>query len=159
MIFSLFLAWRNYWPNKKYQSPVSLAFVRGIHRSPVDSPHKGPVTRKMGPFDDVIMLSLHDAHATVMNEINFFQVQFVNQAGSASRPTGATKFSKMKFNGKRPKMRVDWLEAILLRGTLEMNTMPWGRTCKQTFVISNIQSFLYKFSWTRFWFALFWLCY
>ena len=32
-----------------------LAFVRGIHRSPVNSPHKGLVTRKMFPFDDVIM--------------------------------------------------------------------------------------------------------
>ena len=29
--------------------------MRGIHRSPVDSPHKGPITRKMFPFDDVIM--------------------------------------------------------------------------------------------------------
>ena len=28
--------------------------MRGIHRSPVNSPHKGPVTRKMFPFDDVI---------------------------------------------------------------------------------------------------------
>ena len=28
----------------------------GIHRSPVNSPHKGPVTRKMFPFDGVIML-------------------------------------------------------------------------------------------------------
>ena len=27
----------------------------GIHRSPVNSPHKWPVTRKMFPFDDVIM--------------------------------------------------------------------------------------------------------
>ena len=33
----------------------SLAFVRGIHRWPVFSPHKGPVTRKILPFDDVIM--------------------------------------------------------------------------------------------------------
>ena len=32
-----------------------MAFVRAIHRSPVDYPHKGPVTRKMFPFDDVIM--------------------------------------------------------------------------------------------------------
>ena len=29
--------------------------MRGIHRRPVNSPHKGPVTRKMFPFDDVIM--------------------------------------------------------------------------------------------------------
>ena len=39
----------------KYQSSESLAFVRGIHRWPVNSPHKGPVTRKIFPFDDVIM--------------------------------------------------------------------------------------------------------
>ena len=31
-------------------------FVWGIHRGPVNSPHKWPVTRKMSPFDDVIML-------------------------------------------------------------------------------------------------------
>ena len=40
----------------KHQSSASLAFVRGIHRGPVNSPHKWPVTRKMFPFDDVIMV-------------------------------------------------------------------------------------------------------
>ena len=40
---------------RKHQSSVSLAFVRGIHRGPVNSPHKWPVTRKMFPFDEVIM--------------------------------------------------------------------------------------------------------
>ena len=40
----------------KHQSSASLAFVRGIHRWPVNSPHKGPVMRKMFPFDDVIMV-------------------------------------------------------------------------------------------------------
>ena len=40
---------------RKHQSSASLAFVRGIHRGPVNSPHKWPVTRKMFPFDDVIM--------------------------------------------------------------------------------------------------------
>ena len=42
----------------KHQSSASLAFARGIHRWPVNSPHKGPVTRKMFPFDDVIMVTL-----------------------------------------------------------------------------------------------------
>ena len=42
----------------KHQSSASLAFVWGIHRGPVNSPHKGPVTRKMFPFDDVIMMLL-----------------------------------------------------------------------------------------------------
>ena len=40
---------------RKHQSSASLAFVRGIHRGSVNSPHKWPVTRKMFPFDDVIM--------------------------------------------------------------------------------------------------------
>ena len=40
---------------RKHQSSVSLAFVWGIHQGPVNSPHKWPVTRKMFPFDDVIM--------------------------------------------------------------------------------------------------------
>ena len=39
---------------RKHQSSVSLCFVRGIDWWPVTSPHKGPVTRKMFPFDDVI---------------------------------------------------------------------------------------------------------
>ena len=40
---------------RKHQSSASLAFVRGILRWPVNSPHKWPVTRKIFPFDDVIM--------------------------------------------------------------------------------------------------------
>ena len=40
---------------RKHQSSASLAFVRGIHWSPVNSPHKWAVTRKMFPFDDVLM--------------------------------------------------------------------------------------------------------
>ena len=35
---------------RKHKRSVSLAFVRGIHRYPVNSPHKRPVTRKMFPF-------------------------------------------------------------------------------------------------------------
>ena len=42
----------------KCQRSALLAFVRGIHRWPVDSPHKGPVTRKMFPFDNVILVLL-----------------------------------------------------------------------------------------------------
>ena len=40
---------------RKHQSSASLAFVCGIHRGPVNSPHKWPITREMFPFDDVIM--------------------------------------------------------------------------------------------------------
>ena len=40
---------------RKQQNSASLAFVWGIHWWPVNSPHKGPVTQKRFPFDDVIM--------------------------------------------------------------------------------------------------------
>ena len=43
---------------RKHQNSASLAFVRGIHHCPVNSPHKWPVTQKMFPFDDVIMILL-----------------------------------------------------------------------------------------------------
>ena len=35
---------------RKHQSSASLTFVGGIHRWPVNSPHKWPVTRKIFPF-------------------------------------------------------------------------------------------------------------
>ena len=40
---------------RKHQSSASLAFMREIHRWPMNSPHKWPVTGKMFPFNDVIM--------------------------------------------------------------------------------------------------------
>ena len=51
--------------HRKHHSSISLAFVRGIHRWPVDSPHKRSVTRKMVPFGDVIMRHLF--------KVNFFR--------------------------------------------------------------------------------------
>ena len=41
---------------RERQSSALLAFVRGNHRSPVDYPHKGPVTLKTFPFDDVVYI-------------------------------------------------------------------------------------------------------
>ena len=58
---------------RKHQSSASPAFLRGIHRWPVNSSHKGSVTRRMFPFDDVIMnspglqyltLSIHRLYST-----------------------------------------------------------------------------------------------
>ena len=49
---------------RKHQRSALLAFVRGIHRWQVNSPHKGPVTRKLFPFDDVIMCSEYSCFST-----------------------------------------------------------------------------------------------
>ena len=56
---------------RKHQNSASLAFVRGIHRWPVNSPHKGPVRREMFPFDDVIM-SISYPSFTLVEWSHFF---------------------------------------------------------------------------------------
>ena len=60
-ITSLMIVYSTVYPDadqRKHQSSASLAFVRGIHRWLVNSPHKWPVTRKMFPFDDVIIYGM-----------------------------------------------------------------------------------------------------
>ena len=56
---------------RKHQSPASRAFVRGVHRWSANSPQKGPVTRKMFPFDDVIMIG----SKILRSYVTEFQVQ------------------------------------------------------------------------------------
>ena len=56
---------------RKHQSSASLAFVRGIHRGPVNSPHKWPVMRKMFPFDDVIRIGKDSSVYQNSFEVNF----------------------------------------------------------------------------------------
>ena len=43
--------------SKKTSKLRVIGFVGGTRRWSVNSPHKGPVTRKMFPFDEVIMIS------------------------------------------------------------------------------------------------------
>ena len=66
---------------RKYQNAASLAFVRGIHRWPVNSPHKWPVTRKMFPFDDVIMKRTGSKGVRLVDHmqrnINVFQIAHI----------------------------------------------------------------------------------
>ena len=60
-ITNLTIVYSTVWSDadqRKHQSSALLAFVRGIHRWAVNSPHKWPVTRKMFPFDDAIMTHL-----------------------------------------------------------------------------------------------------
>ena len=55
---------------RKDQSSASLAFVRRVHRGPVNSPHKWPVTRKMFPFHDVIMSTNYPFSTCINNHYN-----------------------------------------------------------------------------------------
>ena len=84
--------------DKKYQTSASLAFVSGIYRWPVNSPHKGSVTPKMFPFDDVIMYMYYEGAYLLLTfpelEIEFGQVYLT----SCSRPNKRKHFSiKIKF--------------------------------------------------------------
>ena len=71
---------------RKHQSSASLTFVRGIHRWPVDSTHKGSVTRKVLLFDDIIMNKVAAAswvstvHPTMVMYISFMGTPVYLQA-------------------------------------------------------------------------------
>ena len=59
--------------SKKNRSSASLAFVRRIHRWLENFQHKWPVTRKMFPFDDVIMgigCLMREHHASCHLDVN-----------------------------------------------------------------------------------------
>ena len=54
---------------RKHQSSASQAFVPGIHRRPVNSSQKWPVTRRMFPFDDVIICKVRRLLSHIIDEI------------------------------------------------------------------------------------------
>ena len=55
---------------RKHQSSSSLAFVREIHRWPVNCTHKWPITQKMSQFDDAIMYVIVSAMAPQIASIS-----------------------------------------------------------------------------------------
>ena len=73
---------------RKHQNSASMAFVWGIHRWPVNSPHKA-VTRKIFPFDDVITFScfLCKMIKHTAEECFFIIVKNIQESGSYSYAT------------------------------------------------------------------------
>ena len=93
---------------RKHHSSASLAFVRGIHRGPVNSPHKGPVTQKMFPFDDVIILSwLRGASARRYPTLVH---KGLNDGPDPDRPQGISEIEPdLSFRRPRkPKYKIPW---------------------------------------------------
>ena len=109
---------------RKLQSSASLAFVRWIHRRPVNSPHKWPVTRKMFPFDDVIM-------HTIFYEYCKCQL--------CTRPSAATMLTWL-----------DLLHKIILRNTYFL-IQPMDKTFPREIGGSSSPQFLCH-RWVRIWF-------
>ena len=67
---------------RKLHSSASLAFVRAIHRWPVNSRHKWPVMQKMFPLDDVIMIAFASSH--VENVLVNFLTLILHHIGKTS---------------------------------------------------------------------------
>ena len=76
----------------KHQSSASLAFVWGIHRGPVNSPHKWPVTRKMFPFDDVIM------HCVERECLTLYDITLSNLASKVTTAVSYLKSTKSCYS-------------------------------------------------------------
>ena len=83
---------------RKHQSSASLAFVRGIHQWLVNSPHKGPVTRKMFPFDDVIIWAIINPSACITVKISSGNIHFGEKILPRSVIDGCTCTDKMIWN-------------------------------------------------------------
>ena len=60
---------------RKHQSSALLASVQGIHRWPVNSPHKWPVMRKMFPFDDVMIQGARPCPCGIMAVCHSYMLQ------------------------------------------------------------------------------------
>ena len=86
---------------RKHQSSASQAFVRGYHRSPVDSPHKGPVTWKMFPFDDVIMNRFSSFQT---NSVHHDHITNITSIGSSNGLTPITRHVPELMSTQIPKI-------------------------------------------------------
>ena len=93
---------------RKHQSSTSLAFVRGIHRWPVNSPHKGPVTRKMISFNDVIMR--HKCVCVGGGGVLWLTIHLLNGPDAASHTphVGLCKGKAAVTSIIRPLNRIQW---------------------------------------------------
>ena len=97
---------------RKHQSSASLAFVWGIHRRPVNSPHKWPVTRKMFPFDDVIMYAYYHNWTSWVQVIacRMFGAKPLSEPAVAYCPFGLSKYISMKLKSKYN--NIHWIRLI-----------------------------------------------
>ena len=83
---------------RKHQSSASLASVRGIHRWSMNSPHKGLVTRKIFPFDDVIMLIFADASRVNLYH-SYHPVSWMQQSTNLSTKRRKTQVRPLQCRG------------------------------------------------------------
>ena len=84
---------------RKHQSSASLAFVWGIHRGPVNSPHKWPVTRKMFKSDDVIMTRTHQQSGPLHKRPSWIGAECVWECTKVIQCLDAFLYKKDRLSG------------------------------------------------------------
>ena len=99
---------------RKHQSSAPLAFVRGIHRGPVNSPHKWPVTRKMFPFDDVIMMDIKDYPLDPQLYIAFKPSDETSKYDAISQIEACVADTRVWMNGDFFKSNDDKTEILII---------------------------------------------
>ena len=130
---------------RKHQSPVSLVFMKGIHRSPVDSPHKVQVARKnfrliTSPWKDVSSMSTYLLSPHILHK-------FDSSQSSDGKPM-FTWFGDIAAINPTP--RYSWKNAVLYsRAVLPITTgmglftggstpHPQQMTCTAVFLCSCV---------------------
>ena len=128
----------------------SLAFVRGTHMWPVNSPHRGPVTRKMFPCDDVIMISRkkNGQQRQLVNIINQRQCRATSRYCFTPRPVFS--ISRGHFcpnNSRRTAIRASYgcrtcVQSLAEVWTSEMYCVQW------CVILYREKSRVYNYSWS-----------
>ena len=125
---------------RKHQSSASLAFVREIHRWAVNSAHKGPITRNIFPFDDVIIIMVATAGQLQVKYITWyhnchiiiplFLIHIITHWGRDKiSAISQTKFSNAFFN-----------ENVWLSFKISLKCVPKAQ-------ISNISAYVQILTW------------
>ena len=117
---------------RKHPSTASLVFVRGI------SPHKGPVTRKMFPFDDVIMKCLSPSSCQLSAPLQMSSAAVVTPRMSRSALTAREN----TFPTRQENAKVEWVDIITIAVHYTLNHVLNERICDRILGTSTFEVFL-----------------
>ena len=115
----------------KLQRSASLAFVRGIHWGPVNSPHKWPVTRKMFPFDDIIMkllqsLTCCSQSAWWVSPEHQCELHHPRTSSTDSSPCGIPHWKQACKYHQTSKIRCTWVGNNIVDHSDAVGALPVG---------------------------------
>ena len=128
---------------RKHQNSAALAFVRGIHRGPVNSPHRWPVTRKMFLVNDVIMFLIIQSTPWILWITFIFDKHLSNTNMLSSRNPILWLILERKHNNKKWNwgnlfstphpwllLHVQWLQMAEIRTPLPGTMLQYSLLCR-----------------------------